>query len=151
MSNALQTTALLAAIKTAVVTAWGNIPVTYGPPKLAAGVGLSEQAPFCEVLWEAVDVSFAGLGGSVQSPSQANTFTIHGTFPFPEDPTQPIDIEKVTQANLLIAQLQNGPGFAGIGLKPLVTKIDPADHHATTDGVYDLTLTFITYTLASHH
>jgi len=146
MSNALQTAALLDAIRGAVLAAWGTMPVSYGRPRTPLAA-----TPYAVITWDPVSVSFAGLAGSVGNTSQLNAFTIIGRFPFPSDPTQVIDLQRVTQANLLIALLQTASTFAGIGMNPLVTQIDASDLADPNEKAYEIRLTFVVVTQASHH
>lgn len=146
MSNALQTPTLLDAIRVAVLAAWGTMPVSYGRPRTPIG-----SVPYAVVCWDAVHVSFNGVAAAASSPSQTNSFTIIGRFPFPTDPTQVIDLQRVTQANALIAQLQTSSTFAGIGMNPLVTRVDASDLADPNEKAYEITLTFVVATQATHH
>jgi len=146
MSNALATAPLLDAIRAAVLAAWGAMPISYGRPRTPIS-----STPYAVVIWDPVVVSFGGPAASVSNTSQTNEFTIVGRFPFPTDPTQVIDLQRVAQANALIAQLQGSATFAGIGMNPLVTKIDGSDLADPNEKAYELTLTFVVVTQASHH
>jgi hypothetical protein len=145
MSNALATASLLDAIRAAILAAWGTMPISYGPPRTPLAT-----TPYAVVLWDTVVISFDGPGGSIGNPSQQNSFSIIGRFPFPSDPTQIIALQKVSQANALIAQLQSGPSFASVGLLPLVTKVDATEPDDPNEKVYEITLTFSVVTVASH-
>jgi len=146
MSNAIQTATLLDAIRATVLAAWGAMPISYGKPRTTISA-----TPYAVICWNYVDVSFTGIAASFSNPAQSNSFTIIGRFPFPSDPTQVIDLQRITQANALIAQLQTAATFAGIGMNPLVTKIDATDLADPNEKAYELTLTFVVQTQASHH
>jgi hypothetical protein len=143
--NGILTGSILPAVKAAVVAAWGDIPISYDrPPRMPLAT------PYALVLWDKVDISFSGRGAGVGSPGQDNTFTIVGRFPFPSDPTQPVALQKVDQANLLIAQLQTGEMFAGLGMLPLVTSVDPGSDDGSNN-LYEVVLTFNLKTVVFHH
>ena len=146
MSNGLLTSTLLDAIRSAVLAAWGSMPISYGPPRLP---GLS--APYAVVCWDSVEVSFTGFGASFSNAAQVNRFTIIGRFPFPSDPTLVIDLERITLANALIGQLQTGSTFAGVGMNPLVTKVVPTNLGNRNEKVFELTVEFEVRTVVSHH
>jgi len=146
MSNALQTATLLDAIRAAVLAAWGTIPVSYGAPRTPI-----VPAPYAVVCWDAVEISFTGPAAAFSNPGQTNRFTIIGRFPFPSDPTEVIDLQRVTKANALIAQLQTAATFAGIGMNPLVTRVDATNLENPNEKAYEITLTFVVQTQASHH
>ncbi len=146
MSNALQTAALLDSIRAAVISAWGTMPISYGRPRVPIAA-----APYTVITWESVDVSFTGTSATLANPNQTNRFTIIGRFPFPTDPSQVIDLQRVERANTLIAQLQNGATFAGIGMNPLVTKVEASNLADPNEKAYEFTLTFVVVTQATHH
>jgi hypothetical protein len=108
-------------------------------------------APYAVVSWNSVHVSFTGRGASLVNPTQNHRFTIVGRFPYPIDPAEVVDLQRVGKANLLIAQLQGAASFAGIGMFPLVTQIDSARLGSPDEKVYEVTLVFEVQTLASHH
>jgi hypothetical protein len=145
MSNALATTTLLDGIRAAVLTAWGTMPISYGPPRTPI-----LSTPYAVIQWDTVVVSLDGVGSAIGNPSQRNSFTILGRFPFPTDPTQIIALQKVIYANLLIAQLQSGPEFSSIGILPLVTTIDATEPDDPNERVFEVTLTFEVFTLATY-
>jgi hypothetical protein len=144
MSNAIQTRTLFTAIEAAVTEAWDNITISVGEPRLPLAL------PYAFIAWNPVEVSFSGPGASLPNPSQHNSFDIYGRWPFPTDPTRQVELLKVDQANSLIAQLQSGSGFAGIGFLPLVTRVDP-NGDDKEEGYYGVILTFEVYTTAPHH
>ena len=146
MSNALATATLLDAIRAAVLSAWGTMPISYGRPRTPIA-----SVPYAVISWESVQVSFTGGSATLTNPSQSNRFRIVGRFPFPSDPTQVIDLQRITQANALIAQLQASATFAGIGMNPLVTEILASDLADPNEKTYELSLTFVVLTQASHH
>jgi len=146
MSNALQTAPLMDAIRAAVLAAWGAMPISFGAPRTPI-----VPAPYAVILWDTVEVSFTGFAASLANPAQSNSFTIIGRFAFPSDPSEVIDLQKVTQANALIAHLQVAPPLAGIGLNPLVTKIDSKGLADPNEKAYEITLTFVVQTQATHH
>ena len=146
MSNALQTAPLLDAIRSAILAAWGTMPISYGMPRTPIA-----SAPYAVIYWDEVRVSFTGFGATFSNPAHANTFTIIGRFPFPSDPTEIIDLQRVSQANALIAQLQTAATFAGVGMNPLVTKVDGSNLANPNEKVYELRLTFEVLTQATHH
>jgi len=145
MSNALLTFTLRDAVRTAVLAAWGSVPISYGKPRMPIG------APYAVVQAGKVAVSFDGPAATVTNTSQENSFTIVGRFPFPTDPTQVIEDQKVTLANALIAQLQASGGFAGVGLAPLVSGIEWSESDDPNEKVFEVTLQFRVMTQASHH
>ena len=145
MSNTLATAALLEGIRAAIVSAWGSMAISYGPPRVPVS-----STPYAVVQWDTVAISFEGMGGTVGNVSQRNSFTIVGRFPFPSDPSQIIALEKVSLANALIGQLQTGPSFASVGLMPLVTKVDASEPDNPNEKVYEITLTFEATTIATH-
>jgi hypothetical protein len=142
--NGILTATLLAQLKVDIRAAWGDPPIYYRKQKIA------RPANYAIIRWLPVAVSFKGEGASVSSPSQHNWFEIFGRFTF--DPTsEQSDLLKITRANDLIALLQTGADYAGIGLLPLVTRVDPQDEEEAPEGTYDLTLTFECFTTAPHH
>jgi len=145
MSNALNTAALLEGIRLATLTAWGSIPISYGPPRVPI-----TSLPYGVVTWNRVEVDRNGPGSTVGRNSQKNLFTILGRFPFPADPTEVIDLQKVNLANSLIAQLQTGPEFASIGLQPLVISVDSGETDRPSERAFEVTLTFEVFTVADH-
>jgi hypothetical protein len=145
MSNALQTSALLEAIRAAVVTAWGSIPISYGAPPEAI------TAPYAVIFADSVEIEFGGAVGTMGNTSQSNSFTIWGRWPFPSDPTQVIELQKISYANALIAQLQSAANFAGIGMFPIVSGIDFTEPDDPNERVFEVTATFHVITQASHH
>lgn len=145
MSNALQTTALFAAIEQAVQTAWA-IPALIGMPTTVIA------PPYAVISATDVEVNFAGKVGTVLNPEQVNTFVITGIWPVPPDPSVQLSILSAEKANLLIAQLQTGPNFAGIAMFPLVTKISfGTESLENKQAVYYASLIFRCSTSASHH
>ena len=146
MSNAVPTDVLLGAITTCVDAAWPEcVSVDYGEP-LTAGT-----LPYAVINPGAVSISFTALGASASRPSQSHSFRIIGRFPHPTDPTQNLVLLKIAKANLLIAQLQTGPNFAGIAGLPLVTEVDYGEPDDKTENSYEVTLTFVCFTTADHH
>ncbi len=144
MSNAVTIAPLLEGIRSAIVAAWPAMPISYGQLRMPL-----HQVPHAIVLWDRVTIDFKGTGASLRRPSQRNSFTILGRFPFPEDATQWIALEQVARANELIALLQASPEFAGIGVLPLVTEVRPQTQFSD-DQTYEVTLIFEVTTTASH-
>ena len=145
MSNALATSTLMEGIRSAVVTAWGILPISIGRPRVPIAA-----LPYAVLIWNRVDISSDGPGSSLGISSQKNRFTIIGRFPFPTDPADIIDLEKVSRANSLIAALQSGPDFAEIGFQPLVTSVESTEPDPPSEKAYEVTLTFEVSTVASH-
>lgn len=141
MSNALQTAALLEAIRAAAIAAWSVGSVDYGQPRTV------RTLPYAIVYWDAVEQSFE----TVSTLQQVNRFRIIGRFANPASTTDYIDLQKVIKANAMIAQLQSGATFASIGYLPIVTSIDPSESDPVDEGAYEITLTFEVRTECSHH
>jgi hypothetical protein len=112
------------------------MPISYGRPRLPLA------APFCVISASAVSMAYIGTLATLTSTHQRNEFVIIGRFPFPSDPTQIIELQKVTLANELIGSLQGSNVFAGVGLYPLVTKVDWADPDDPDEKVFEVALTF---------
>ena len=146
MSNALLTFSLRDAVRTAVIAAWGSIPISYGKPRMPIAT-----TPYAVVQAGKVAISFDGPAATVTNTSQENSFTIIGRFPFPTDPTQVIEDQKVTLANALIAQLQASGGFAGVGMAPLVGAVEWSEGDDPNEKVFEVTLQFRVMTQATHH
>ena len=142
MSYLLQTPALLEAVRAALISAWGDMPVSYGAPRVPIS-----PAPYAVVHWDAVEMSYSGLGATLGSPSQKNLFTVIGRFPFPSDPTEIISLLKVSQANALITQLQALPEFAGVGVLPLVSRVDATEPDDPNERVFEVSISFSVVTV----
>lgn len=145
MSNAIQTAVLLDAIRSAIVAAWPAMAISYGAPRTPVA------APYAVVSADSVAVSFTGVSASLLGTSQENRFSIVGRFPFPSDATSIIELQKVSYANELIAQLQSGGSFASIGMFPLVKGIDFSESDDPNERVFEVTLLFSVITMATHH
>lgn|GEM_PF-5664149 len=146
MSNALVVGELLTALEAAVTTAFGS------------GVTISEDMPRTLVVppavvisWKEVAISFDGIGASMVNPAQKYSFEIYCRFPFPGNQTYPLSRLKADQASLLIAQLQNGPTFAGFGMLPLVTSVLSHESDPPQERIYDFTVTFECLVSVDHH
>lgn len=146
MSNALQVETLITGIETAIQTAWGNIPVQIGSPRVKL-----PQPPYALIYWDEVGVAFGGKLATFTNTTQTNTITVIGRWPFPSDDTVIIDLEKLVQANLFIAQFQAAGSFAGIGLYPIVSKITSTESDDPNEKYYEVTLVCECVTQASHH
>ena len=107
------------------------------------------SAIFAIVTPAEVVVTFNGPGAGLKGPSQRNSFLIAGRWAFHIDRTE-IDLAKIDRANELIAELQSSANFAGIGMLPLVTRVEPGSG-APAQGFYEVVLRFEVITLASHH
>ncbi|MDR3691182.1 MAG: hypothetical protein P4L46_17510 [Fimbriimonas sp.] len=145
MSNSLLTVALLDSIREAVLSAWGSMPVSYGPPRTPI-VG----TPYAVIDWRSVEISFDGLGASAGKTSQLNRFVVLGRFPFPDDPTQIVSLQRAARASDIIGQLQTGAEFASIGLMPLVTKVDGSEPADPNERTYIVSIEFEVVTIADH-
>ncbi len=143
MSNQLSTSSLLDAIRAAVVAAWPAMPISYGRPRTPL------TAPYCVIRADSVQVDFRGAAATLGNTNQANAFTILGRFPFPTDPTQIIELQRVTLANDLIAQLQLAETFAGTGMQPIVASVEWSDSADPNERMFDVALKFSVITQAS--
>lgn len=142
--NGIQTTTLLAQLKADIRAAWGDPPIYYRKQKVAG------PAPYVVLQWLPVEVAFDGFAASATNPSQHNAFAIIGRFTY--DPSsEQSDLLKIDRANDFIARVQTGAAYAGIGLLPLVTRIDPQDLEPDSEGTYDLQLFFQCFTIVEHH
>lgn len=146
MSNLLQVETLITGIETAILDAWGAIPVQIGSPRVRL-----PQPPYALIYWDEVGVAFAGKLGTFTNTTQTNAITVIGRWPFPADDTVIIDLEKLTNANLFIAQFQATGSFAGIGLYPIVSKITSTESDDPNEKYYEVTLVCECVTQASHH
>lgn len=136
MSHTLQTATLLDSIRAGIVAAWPTMPISYGRPRTPLA------APYAVICASAVSISYSGTLATLTSTHQRNEFVIYGRFAFPSDPTQLIELQKVTLANDLIGQLQNSDSFAGVGLYPIVSKVDWSDPDDPNEKVYEVAVTF---------
>ncbi len=143
MSHSLMTASIMDAIRAAIVSAWGAMPISFGTPLLPI-----PSVPHAVLHWDTVEISFSGPGATVGGVSQRNRFTILGRFPFPSDPSQVISLQKVVQANLLISALQGGPNFDSVGLLPLVTQVSAETPDDLNEKVFSVMLRFEVVTLA---
>jgi len=106
-------------------------------------------APYCIILPKAVKIDLAGLTASVINPDQENEFYLYFVFPWPPDDV-PIALFKIEQANLVIAQIQTGANYHGIGVNPLVTDVDFSEDGDPNERITELLMVFKVHTTASH-
>jgi len=159
MSNALPTIQLLKWIAQDIQAARGATPaapyqVFFEKPRTAPEGSPSDgppgyNPPYCIVLPKTTKVSFSGLTASVLNPDQANEFYIYVEEPWPDD-SYPIAFAKTDWANSLIAQVQTGPNYHGIGNFPLVTDVDYGDDGDPNERVWEMMMVFTLNTTASH-
>ncbi len=155
MSNALQTSALLTAINAAIQTAAQTFLSTSAPNPILI---FNEQPrtevetlPYAIAEPEVVHIDMAGRAGTVAGISQENRFRIIVRQRFPTDPSQLLLNLKLAAANALIANLQNGPGFAGIAMLPLVSDVTFAETDSFSTKVFEVELAFTCVTIGTHH
>jgi hypothetical protein len=145
MSNAIPVRTIVNAVVTAVNTAWYN-------PNLDIGNAQTRQnLPYARVWWDKPQVSFTGPTATLTNVNQTIKVHIMGRFQYPLDYTLNAELIKADQANALIALLQTGPNFAGIGVLPLVTEIDPDEQDPPGEGTYEIQLTFECQVQGNHH
>lgn len=154
MSNALVVGTLADALIEAINTAWaGVVPGTLTIDE-DSNPRTIQNLPFVRLNWTPVNVSFGGLNATVGNTNQAYEWEIILQFLMP--PATGTSAGKLSRikadyASLLIAQLQTGPGFAGIANMPLARRVDPREETPTFEGCSMLRLIFTCQVQAAHN
>jgi hypothetical protein len=139
MSQLTRVTALLAALETDIVDAWGAMPVNFGPERQPV-----RDLPRAEVRLPNVPYSPGGM----QMVRQKYTFEIRGRFDWPS--TGNLVLLQTTKANLLIAQLITGATYAGC-TQPLIEDVRFDEDDDPQQQSYDVIVTFSCMADESHH
>jgi hypothetical protein len=159
MSNALVVGTLSNAIVAAIAAAFPSegTPKVYEdeqPRTTYPTLSLGGPVGVWVIAWTGVDVGMGTYNAAVRETNQSYNFKITRFRAMPAaDDTQAglLAQLKATEASALIAQLQTGPGFAGIANMPIVHKVSARETSPHWEGAIGWSVMFRCEVAADHH